>query len=113
MISFARLVVLIAIFSLASPIWCRAEETSIQAREEIWALSTPWPVLAWVVRPLTLEPRSLVIMNHGIAIAPEQRAFFPPIEYRDAAFWFAKQGYMVVSPVRYGATQSTVESAGL
>jgi len=52
-------------------------------------------------------------MNHGIAIAPDQRFFFPPIEYRDTAFWFAKQGYMVVSPIRYGATNATVESAGL
>src|SRR6516162_4907756 len=99
MISVARLVVFTAIFSLACPIWSRAEEPSNQtpAREEIWALTTPWPVLAWVVRPLTVEPRALVIMNHGIAIAPEQRAFFPPIEYWDAAMWFAKQGYMVVS----------------
>jgi dienelactone hydrolase len=115
MISFARSVVLIAMFFLACPIWSRAEETSGErrAREEVWALSTPWPVLAWVVRPLSLQPHGLVIMNHGIAIAPDQRAFFPPIEYRDAAFWFAKQGYVVVSPVRYGSTQSTEESNGL
>ncbi len=113
--SLARFAVVLAMFLVACPIWSCAEETSSQrqAREELWALTTPWPVLAWVVRPLTLEPRGLVIMNHGIAIAPDQRAFFPPIEYRDAAFWFAKQGYMVVSPVRYGATQSPVESVGL
>jgi dienelactone hydrolase len=55
----------------------------------------------------------MVIMNHGIAIAPEQRAFFPPIEYRDAALWFAKQGYMVVSPIRYGATNATEAEQGL
>ena len=73
-------------------------------REEIWALQTPWPVLAWVVRPLTTRARSLVIMNHGISLDPKERTFFPPIEYRDAAHWFANRGYMVVSPIRYGGT---------
>ena len=29
---------------------------------------------------------------------PRERSFFPLIEFRDAAFWFARRGYLVVSP---------------
>src|SRR5262249_55023084 len=105
--------VLAAVCCVTFSTYSSADEKSDRIREEVWALATPWPVLAWVVRPLTVEPRSLVIMNHGISILPQQRAFFPPIEYRDAAFWFAKQGYMVVSPIRYGGTNAEQVDAGL
>ena len=73
-----------------------------QLREEIWALMTPLPMFAYVVRPVGGGPYPLLIMNHGISGDPEQRGFFPLVEFRDAAFWFARRGYFVVSPVRYG-----------
>src|SRR5262249_23969455 len=79
MIPFVMVVILVLVYSLALPIVSNAGEApgQVQTREEVWALGTPWPILAWVVRPLNVTPRSLVIMNHGIAIAAEQRAFFP------------------------------------
>ena len=43
-------------------------------------------------------------MNHGISLDYNQRAMFPMVEYRDAAFWFARRGYVVISPIRYGAS---------
>jgi dienelactone hydrolase len=44
-------------------------------------------------------------MNHGVAMDPKERSFFPLVEFRDAAFWFARRGYLVVSPAGpgYGA----------
>jgi invasion protein IalB len=38
---------------------------------------------------------------------------FPMVEYRDAAFWFARRGYFVISPVRYGASSLDVQDHGL
>ena len=69
----------------------------------MWALPFPLPVLAYVVRPLGDGPFPLVVMNHGISLDANQRTMFPPVEYRDAAFWFARRGYFVISPLRYGA----------
>ena len=74
--------------------------------EEMWALPFPLPVLAYVVRPLGDGPFPLVVMNHGISLDANQRTMFPTVEYRDAAFWFARRGYFVISPVRYGAYKS-------
>jgi hypothetical protein len=73
-----------------------------EVREETWALMTPLPVFAYVVRPVGGGPYPLLIMNHGISGDPQQRGFFPFVEFRDAANWFARRGYFVVSPVRYG-----------
>jgi hypothetical protein len=74
-----------------------------QLREETWALMTPLPMSAYVVRPVVGGPYPLLIMNHGTSGDSRQRGFFPMVEYRDAAHWFARRGYFVVSPVRYGA----------
>jgi dienelactone hydrolase len=98
---------LILVFLTAAIIPAASADTASgepRIREEIWGLLTPWPVLAWVVRPLGSGSRTLVLMNHGVSIDPEQRSFFPPIEYRAAAYWFAKRGHVVVSPIRYGGT---------
>ena len=38
-----------------------------QLREETWALMTPLPMLAYVVRPVVGGPYPLLIMNHGIS----------------------------------------------
>jgi dienelactone hydrolase len=84
-----------------------------QLREETWALMTPLPMLAYVVRPIVEGPYPLLIMNHGISGDPQQRGFFPMVEYRDAAHWFARRGYFVVSPVRYGAVSTDEPEQGL
>ena len=81
-------------------------------REEVWALSTPLPMFAYVVRPVGAGPFPLAVMNHGIAIGEKERGFYPLVEFRDAAFWFARHGYFVVSPVRYGVTAVDVPQRG-
>ena len=79
----------------------------------MWALPFPLPVLAYVVRPVGDGPFPLVVMNHGISLDAHQRTMFPTVEYRDAAFWFARRGYFVISPVRYGASSLDVQDRGL
>src|SRR6478752_461407 len=91
-----------------------AESTSLQGiEEEMWALPFPLPVVAYVVRPLGDGPFPLVVMNHGISLDANQRTMFPPIEYRDAARWFARRGYFVISPIRYGASSLDDKDQGL
>ena len=82
-------------------------------QEEIWALPFPLPLLAWLVRPAGDGPFPLLIMNHGISLDAHQRTMFPAIEYRDAAYWFARRGYVVVSPIRYGASSLDDRDKGL
>jgi dienelactone hydrolase len=54
-------------------------------------------------------------MNHGVALHPRERSFFPVVEFRDAAMWFARKGYMVVAPTGsgYGAAALDVPERGL
>lgn len=84
-----------------------------QIQEEIWALPFPLPVLAFLVRPVGDGPFPLVVMNHGISLDANQRTMFPAIEYRDAARWFARRGYVVISPIRYGASSLDDKDQGL
>ena len=70
-------------------------------------------MLAFVVRPVGDGPFPLVIMNHGIALGAQERTMFPTIEYRAAAHWFANRGYVVISPVRYGASSLDDKDQGL
>jgi dienelactone hydrolase len=46
---------------------------------------------------------------------PTGRSFFPLVEFRDAAKWFAKRGYLVVAPVGtgYGAAAIDIPEHGL
>ncbi len=74
---------------------------------------TPLPLFAYVVRPVGGGPYPLLIMNHGISGDPEQRGFFPLVEFRDAAYWFARRGYFVVAPVRYGGVSIDRPEQGL
>ena len=105
--------VLTCFAAIASPA-SAADRPAVQGvREEIWALMTPLPMFAYVVRPVGEGPYTLLVMNHGISGDPQQRPFFPAIEYRDAAHWFARQGYFVVSPVRYGAASTDQPEQGL
>jgi dienelactone hydrolase len=91
----------------------RAASRSIQ--EEIWALPLPLPMFAYLVRPVGDGPFPLVIMNHGVSMSPTGRSFFPLVEFRDAAKWFARQGYLVVAPVGtgYGAAAIDLPEHGL
>jgi len=84
-------------------------------QEEIWALPLPLPMFAYLVRPVGDGPFPLVIMNHGVSMSPTGRSFFPLVEFRDAAKWFAKQGYLVVAPVGtgYGAAAIDIPEHGL
>ena len=86
-----------------------------QVREEIWAIPSIIPMLAYVIRPIGKGPFPLLVMNHGVSLDPKERSYFPVIEFRDAALWFARQGYVVVAPVRpgYGATAIEIPERGL
>jgi dienelactone hydrolase len=86
-----------------------------QLREELWAIPSVIPMLAYVVRPTGEGPFPLLIMNHGVSLDQKERSYFPVIEFRDAALWFARQGYVVVAPVRpgYGATAIEIPERGL
>jgi dienelactone hydrolase len=72
-------------------------------------------MLAYVIRPIGNGPFPLLVMNHGVSLDPRERSYFPAIEFRDAALWFARQGYVVVAPVRpgYGATAIEIPERGL
>jgi dienelactone hydrolase len=112
-----RLLQILLLATIALPA-CRpasGDESASPPRieEEIWALPFPLPVLAYVVRPLGDGPFPLVVMNHGISLDANQRTMFPTVEYRDAAFWFARRGYFVISPVRYGASSLDAQDRGL
>ena len=94
----------------------KSENTAVtQVREELWEIPSIIPMLAYVIRPVGDGPFPLLVMNHGVSLDPKERSYFPAIEFRDAALWFAKQGYVVVAPVRpgYGATAIEIPERGL
>src|SRR6202023_768461 len=87
-----------------------------QVHEEMWAIpSSPVPMLAYLIRPIGGGPFPLVVMNHGVSLDAKERSYFPVIEFRDAALWFARRGYVGVAPVRpgYGATAIEIPERGL
>jgi dienelactone hydrolase len=90
----------------------RPAEQIIQ--EEVWAIPITLPTIAYVVRPVGKGPFPLVVMNHGVSLNQKERGFFPLVEFRDAAMWFAKRGYMVVAPTGsgYGAAALDVPEQG-
>lgn len=92
----------------ASP--ANAADESPKLQEEVWALPLPVPTIAYVVRPVGNGPFPLAIMNHGVAMDPAQRGFFPLVEFRDAAMWFARRGYMVVAPSGPGYGAAAVDA---
>jgi len=115
--SLYMLLVLSIFSATASPTLCQAaEEANPRAvQEEIWALPTTPPTLAYVVRPVGNGPFPLVVMNHGVSLNPRERGFFPLVEFKAAAFWFARQGNMVVAPTGsgYGAAALDDPERGL
>jgi dienelactone hydrolase len=111
---YVSLVLLGALF--ASDL-CRSADnrTLLPIQEEVWALPLPLPTIAYVVRPVGPGPFPLAVMNHGVSLNPRDRSFFPLVEFRDAAMWFARRGYMVVAPSGsgYGAAALDTPERGL
>ena len=100
---------------LIAPSLADDQATSRSIQEEVWALPLALPMFAYVVRPVGDGPFPLAIMNHGVSLDPIQRSFFPLVEFRDAAKWFARRGYFVVAPVGtgYGASAIDIPERGL
>jgi dienelactone hydrolase len=94
----------------------KSERTAVpQVREELWAIPSIIPMLSYMIRPVGDGPFPLLVLNHGVSLDPKERSYFPTIEFRDAALWFSKQGYVVVAPLRpgYGATAIEKPERGL
>jgi dienelactone hydrolase len=115
--AFLPLVILLLTLSNTAMAGPAAEPpTAPEVHEEMWAIpSSPVPILAYLIRPVGDGPFPLVVMNHGVALDPRERTYFPPIEFRDAALWIARQGYVVVAPIRpgYGPTGIEIPERGL
>jgi dienelactone hydrolase len=103
--------------TLIVPCVCQSSDnrTLLPIQEEIWALPLALPTIAYVVRPVGSGPFPLAVMNHGVSLNAHERSFFPLVEFRDAAMWFARRGYLVVAPVGtgYGAGALDVPERGL
>ena len=54
-------------------------------------------------------------MNHGVSLNARERSFFPLVEFRDAAVWFARHGNFEIAPTGsgYGAAALDVRERGL
>ena len=99
LIAYAVVILVLAAVAVADD-----RSTSPAIQEEVWAIPVTLPTIAYVVRPVGNGPFPLAIMNHGVALDQHERSFFPLVEFRDAAMWFARRGYMVVAPSGgYGA----------
>ena len=103
----ATLLLLLA--ALITPSRADDQAASRPIQEEMWALQLPLPMFAYLVRPVGDGPFPMVIMNHGVSLNPTDRSFFPLVEFRDAAKWFAKRGYLVVAAVGTGYGASTID----
>jgi dienelactone hydrolase len=106
---------LLALCSVTSVAIAEDETSPPPLQEEVWALALPLPMIAYVVHPVGNGPFPLVIMNHGVSLNAKERSFFPLVEFRDAAFWFARHGYLVVAPVgsAYGAAAIDLPERGI
>jgi dienelactone hydrolase len=109
----ATLLLLLA--SLITPSRADDQAASRPIQEEMWALQLPLPMFAYLVRPVGDGPFPMVIMNHGVSLNPTDRSFFPLVEFRDAAMWFARRGNLVVAPVGsgYGAGAHDLPELGI
>ena len=105
----------IAIIVLAATAFADDQPANRNIQEEVWAIPVTLPTIAYVVRPVGDGPFPLVVMNHGVSLNQRERSFFPLVEFRDAAMWFARRGYMVVAPsgAGYGAAALDEPERGL
>ena len=94
---------------------CQASDnrTLLPIQEEIWALPVTLPTVAYVVRPVGNGPFPLAVMNHGVSLNAHERSFFPLVEFRDAAMWFARRGYLVVAPTGPGYAAGALDAPEL
>jgi dienelactone hydrolase len=101
--------------SLITPSRADDQAAARPIQEEMWALQLPLPMFAYLVRPVGNGPFPMVIMNHGVSLNPTDRSFFPLVEFRDAAMWFARRGNLVVAPVGsgYGAAAHDLPELGI
>jgi len=105
---------MLVVLTIGSPALAETQPSTSRIQEEVWGLPLALPMLGYVVRPVGDGPFPLVIMNHGVAMDPRERSFFPLVEFRDAAHWFAHRGYMVVAPLgSYGAAAIDLPDQGL
>jgi dienelactone hydrolase len=104
-----------AILTIAGACKSAENQTLPPIQEEVWALPLTHPTIAYVVRPVGAGPFPLAVMNHGVSLNPRERSFFPLVEFRDAAMWFARRGYLVVAPTGsgYGAAALDAPERGL
>jgi len=115
---FLRLLLVLSTFAaLIAPEACRSADnrTLLPVQEEIWALPLIHPTIAYVARPVHDGSFPLAVMNHGVSLNTRERSFFPLVEFRDAALWFAQRGYLVVAPIGsgYGAAALDAPERGL
>jgi dienelactone hydrolase len=115
--SRTMLAAVVAFAATAAPVASRAADDAKPRaiQEEVWALPVTLPTLTYVVRPVGAGPFPLVIMNHGVSHNPQERAFFPLVEFRAAAMWFARRGNIVLAPTGsgYGAAALDAPERGL
>ena len=90
-------------------VFAQGQTPDQQIQEEVWSIPVTLPTIAYVVRPVGKGPFPLAIMNHGVSLNPQERSFFPLVEFRDAAMWFARRGYMVVAPSGSGYGASALD----
>ena len=81
---FRKRILLAVALLMQAPVLAAAasEQTSefaavTQVREELWGIPSTIPMLAYVVRPVGDGPFPLVVMNHGVALDPKERSYFP------------------------------------
>ena len=105
----------VIILLLTATAFADDKSTNRAIQEEVWAIPVTLPTIAYVVRPVGDGPFPLVVMNHGVSLNQRERGFFPLVEFRDAAMWFARRGYMVVAPTGsgYGAAAFDDPERGL
>jgi len=113
--SLCLLLVFFAVLSAPEPCRSADNRTLLPIREEVWTLPLVHPTVTYVVRPVGNGPFPLAVMNHGVSLNARERNFFPLVEFRDAAMWFARRGYLVVAPVGpgYGAMALDIPEFGL
>jgi dienelactone hydrolase len=113
--SLCLLLVLFAALSVPEPCRSADNRTLLPVQEEVWVLPLIHPTVAYVVRPVGDGPFPLAVMNHGVSLNARERSFFPLVEFRDAAMWFARRGYLAVAPAGsgYGAMALDIPELGL
>ena len=93
------LLMFIALAAILPSVGSADEKTASQIREEVWGLSLPLPIVAYLVRPVGNGQFPLIIMNYDLSFDRQESRFHPPVELRDAAHWFAQRGYTVIAPI--------------